>query len=331
MDHGLQHLRGGDDPLADDAALVDQVLLYGGQLLVGDLHAHVPAADHDALAGLADVLDVVDAGLVLDLGDQADALAAVGVQELPDVYKVLPAGHEGAGHVVHAVLDAEQQIGLVKLRQVDLVQDLAGEGHALAVGQLAAHRHAAADLAVYDLHHVQRQQAVGQQHAVAGFQVVGQALVVDGHAGLVAGHVVHAQREHLALLQRDLAVLEGLDAVFRALGVQHDGDGLIQALPHLLDVGDLLGVLLVGAVGEVDAGHVHARLHHRREGLGRLAGGADGADDLGLAHGDCLLCDDRGRSAVVGHVKLADGVGDGALRIHLLVLGELQLVLLAVA
>ena len=77
MDHRLEHLGGGDHALAEQTAFGDQMLLDGRELLKGDLNAHIAAADHDAVAGLADLLDVVNARLIFDLGDQVDIIDPV--------------------------------------------------------------------------------------------------------------------------------------------------------------------------------------------------------------------------------------------------------------
>lgn len=56
------------------------------------------------------------------------------------------------------------------------------------------------------------------------------------------------------------------------------GQGLAEALERA-------GVPLVVPVGEVEASHVHARVHESAQGLHAPAGGAEGADDLDLAAG----------------------------------------------
>ena len=285
-DHALEHLGCGDDALAAHAADGDQMLLDGGQLGKRHLHAEVAAGHHDALAGGADLVDVVHAGLVLDLGDDVDVPAAVVLQEGLEVDQVLLAGDEGGGHEVHAVADAEEQVGPVLLGHVGLTHDLAGEAHALAVGEHAAREHGAADLGVLDGADLEDHEAVVDEDFVARREVVGQPSVADGDDALVPDHVLAGgEGEVRPVPQRDLPAAEGADAVLGALGVEHDGDGEIELLPHGLDHVDLLLVFLMGAVGEVEARHVQARQTHGPEDGGVLARGADGADDLGLAHG----------------------------------------------
>ena len=285
-DHALKHLGRGDHALAAHAADGDQMLLDGGQLGKWHLHAEVAARHHDALAGGADLVDVVHAGLVLDLGDDVDVLAAVFPEEGLEIDQILPAGDEGGGDIVHAVADTEEQIRPVLLGHVGLPHDLAGEAHALAVGEHAARQHGAADLGALDRADLKDHEAVVDEDPVAGREVVGQPPVADRDDALVPDHVLPGgEGEVRPVLQRDLPVAEGADAVLRSLGVEHDGDGEIQLFPHGLDHVDLLLVLLVRAVGEVEARHVQARPAHGPEDGGVFARGADGADDLGLTHG----------------------------------------------
>ena len=77
MDHGLEHFGRGDHALAEQAALGDDMLLHGGNLLVGDLHTEVSARNHDAVAFGADLVDVVNTRAIFNLGDDADITAAV--------------------------------------------------------------------------------------------------------------------------------------------------------------------------------------------------------------------------------------------------------------
>ena len=111
-----------------------------------------------------------------------------------------------------------------------------------------------------------------------------QSRVADGHTVLVTHNLLGGEGESVPLAEGDLPALEGADAVLRALGVQHDGDGQVELLPDLLDEIDLLLLLGMGTVGEVQAGHVNARLTHGRKDLLRLAGRADGTDNLCFSH-----------------------------------------------
>mmetsp|Transcript_47611 Transcript_47611/g.113142 ORF Transcript_47611/g.113142 Transcript_47611/m.113142 type:complete len:288 (-) Transcript_47611:867-1730(-) len=65
--HGLEHLGGSDHRLALKIALLDHHLLHQEDLLGRDLHAHVTSSHHDAIAGLDDLINVLDACLILNL------------------------------------------------------------------------------------------------------------------------------------------------------------------------------------------------------------------------------------------------------------------------
>ena len=74
-DHRLEHLSRDHARLARLPALGDHHLLLAEDLLRGDLHAEVAARHHHAVGGGEDLVELVEALLVLDLGDDLDVLA----------------------------------------------------------------------------------------------------------------------------------------------------------------------------------------------------------------------------------------------------------------
>jgi hypothetical protein len=86
--HGLKHLGGRDDRLADGIALLDDHLLGHVDLLDGDLDTEVAAGNHDAVRHLEDLVEVVQALLRLDLGEDHDP-AAGEAQNLADLLDVV--------------------------------------------------------------------------------------------------------------------------------------------------------------------------------------------------------------------------------------------------
>ena len=282
--HALEHLGRGDDALAEQAALADELLLDARQLLIRHLDAHVAAGDHDAGALGEDVLDVIDAGLIFDLGDDGDVPAAVRAQEAVEIDQILPARHEGCGHEVHVVFDAEEQVALVLLAQKRLLEHLVRKAHALAVGQHAAGGDAADDVRVGRGGDGQRDEPVVDEHGVARLEILREPGIAHGHALGIAGDGLGRERERVAAVQLDLPVFKRADAVLGALRVEHDGDGQVELRAQLLDAVDAYLVLGVRAVGKVQARDVHAREHHGAQRLLAVAGGADGADDLRFSH-----------------------------------------------
>ena len=247
-DHGFQHFGCGDHALAEHTAFGDELFLNGGKMLEWDLHAHVAARDHDAVAALADLVDVVHAGLILDLGDQLNVLGVDLLHIGAHVEQILLAGDEGAGDVVDAVLHAEKDILLVLLGEVGLLHHLAGEAHALAVRKLAAADDAALDVGSLDPLHEEGEQTVVEQNGVACRKLLGELGIADRNALAVAEDLVGGKGEAVTVREMDPAPLKGFDAVFGSLGVQHDGDGETELLAHLLDQVDaplVIGVRIV--------------------------------------------------------------------------------------
>ena len=138
LSNGLLSFR--DDTLPQQAAFGNQLFLNGRQLLEGNLHTHIAARHHDAVARGAYFLDIVHAGLVLDFGYQINIGTAVRLHKLADIQQILLAGDKGTGNIIHAVLDAEGKIALVLLVEIHLPEHLAGKAHALVRDRSTASR-----------------------------------------------------------------------------------------------------------------------------------------------------------------------------------------------
>src|SRR5437879_4473860 len=102
-----------------------------------------------------------------------------------------------------------------------------------------------------------------------------------------AHHGLRAERERLAGLEVDPRAArrpEGAESDLGPLQILEDRDRPAPADLALADQPDDLGVLGVGAVREVHASDVHAGGDESVELGAALAGGAEGADDLGPPH-----------------------------------------------
>ena len=86
-----------------------------------------------------------------------------------------------------------------------------------------------------------------------------------------------------------LARGKGADPVLGSLGIQHNGNGQAQLLPDALDQLNLLFMFLMGPVGEIQPGNVHAGQAHLRQRLLVLTGGANGTNNFRFAHAKTLL------------------------------------------
>ena len=146
---------------------------------VEGIDAQVAARDHDAVRLLQDLVEVVDALLVLDLGDDLDILAVL-AQHLADRLDVRASTDEGREDHVDAVFDAEAQVALVLFGERGKVDVGLGQVDALARGDLAiVHAFAAEGLRVDDVEHGEGENAVVDEDDAAFFDHFGYVLVVD--------------------------------------------------------------------------------------------------------------------------------------------------------
>ena len=115
------------------------------------------------------------------------------------------------------------------------------------------------------------------------------------------------ERDDVAGLQLDDVLAQRSDAQLGPGQVLQDRHGSPRAPGRIAHAPHGLLVLGEGAVGVVQAGHVHPGAHHREQRLGLARGGADGGDDLGAAH-----C--RATVAGAARPRAWGGVGPGLWR-----------------
>ena len=203
-----------------------------------------------------------------------------------DLPHVLGGADEALGDIVHAVLQAQYQVIFVLVSKGRGPGGDVGQVDPLVLSQLASVNHATANVGGGDGQDLQLDLAVGQQYTVSLIYVSGQVLVGGGHDPGITydvpggdNHLGPGFQVHFA------AILQGADAYLGPLEVLQDRQGHAQFLCTATEGGDGLDVLVWGAVGEVEPGHIHALLYKPLNHLLRVAGRAYGAYDLGLTHG----------------------------------------------
>mmetsp|Transcript_89723 Transcript_89723/g.175578 ORF Transcript_89723/g.175578 Transcript_89723/m.175578 type:complete len:379 (-) Transcript_89723:226-1362(-) len=186
IDHGLQHLRGRDHRLPHHVAPRDHHLLRQEHLLRRDLHAQVAPGNHDAVAGLHDGVEILQALLVLDLRDDLDAAPAQ-AEGIADELHIVGALYEGGRDKVDALRDAEfDEILFVFVLQHRQVHLHAGQVAVLALAELAIVHHLRDHEVLAALLHLQGQGAVGHQNRVPWLHRRRKLVVRQRDAGVVA-------------------------------------------------------------------------------------------------------------------------------------------------
>ena len=137
MDHRLEHLRRGDDGLAELRGAPDRVLLHERHGRDTGLDAVVAAGDHDAVRRGDDLVEVFVGLDLLDLGDRPAAPAEVrrACAQLLDVGR---RAHEGQRDEVGAELGGDAEIGDVLVGDRRKLGPRVGDVDPLARRELSA-------------------------------------------------------------------------------------------------------------------------------------------------------------------------------------------------
>jgi hypothetical protein len=114
IDHGVEHLRRGDDGGARVLALPDDALLYQGDVLEGALDAEIPAGDHHAVGRVDDPTEILDRVGALDFRDDRD-VRPVALDHLAHREHVAAIPNETRSHEVDFLLHCEREIPSVLL------------------------------------------------------------------------------------------------------------------------------------------------------------------------------------------------------------------------
>ena len=259
------------------------MLLDGRDLGKVDLNAHIAAGNHDAVGHGQNLVDVVDALLVLDLRDDAD-LGVVLVQDVANIHNVLRVAGKAGGDQVKALLDTKQNIARVALAHIRHGQMHAGNVDALLGLDGAVIADGAGNIGIADFINAQLDQAVIQHDAAAGLDIVGQVLVGDGADLVGALDIAGGQGELLAGGQLLHTVLELTQTNLGTLGVQHTGNGQIQLLGKGAHLVKAALMLLIVAVGKVETGNIHAIFHQLTQDPRLIGRRTHRADNFRFAH-----------------------------------------------
>mmetsp|Transcript_68205 Transcript_68205/g.120378 ORF Transcript_68205/g.120378 Transcript_68205/m.120378 type:complete len:498 (+) Transcript_68205:362-1855(+) len=287
--HRVEHLSGRHNELASNVALGNDHLLHKTNLFNVYFHAHVTTGHHDAVASLDDLIDVVDALLILNLGDDLDGTSphAKGVADDLHIVCIL---HEGGGNEVDTLRNAKlNEILLVLLLQHRELHLNTWQIHVLLLANRDVVQHLSHDKVRSTALDLQRQGAICSQDDLTWLHRCWKSLVSDGKAGLVTlERIVRHQLQVLPLLQIDLsasqALFEEAGADLRSLGVQQDGHMLVRSqLGCLTDACHGLTMGLVVAVGKIQAADVETLVDELHQHVDIPAARAHGADDLALA------------------------------------------------
>ncbi len=253
----------------------------------GHLDAEVAAGDHEAVEGGDDGVEVLDGLRLLDLGDDGDAAAFL-VHDPVDFLDVPAAADEGEGDEVGSGAQSPAEVVDVLVGEGGDGDGGAGEVETLVIGDEAALDDAGVDAGAVDRGDEEGDAAVVDEDAVAGGEVVGEVRVGGAALVAVAFDGLGGDGEVVAAFEEYGAFAEAAEADLRALKVREDADGAVGLVGGLADVGVALLVFGVGAVAEVEAGHVHAGLGKGLDLVVRGGGGSQGADDSGSAHGSSV-------------------------------------------
>ena len=118
---------------------------------------------------------------------------------------------------------------------------------------------------------------------VAGFDVLDQIFVCDGNLLLVPLDLTGGEGKALVFFQFHRTLGKGTDTDFRPFGVQHGRDGQMQLPAKAFDCFQPFSLLLMGTMGKIETGYVHARFHQFSQDVFVICRRTKGTYNLGFS------------------------------------------------
>jgi len=189
LDHGLKHLGGSDNGLGSNVGLLDHPLLSDEDLFGWDLHAQVTTGDHDTVRSSNDLVIVVEALLVLNLGDDLDMGATLS-QNFADSLNALGGTDKRGSDHVNATAETElNNVGLILLGESGKINDGTGEIHVLSLTNACVVHDLNFNRVLEDLSDLASEGAISDVDSGANGNSSRQLLVSAADAGVVTLNV----------------------------------------------------------------------------------------------------------------------------------------------
>ena len=258
LDHGIQHLCGGDNLFACGIYLVDDLFLDHRYIFQGNLHAHIAAGDHDSVCRFDDAVDIVHALLILDLGDDVEITSSVLIQNLADLVDVRRRSGERSCDKIKTFLDTEEDILAVLLADKRHIYFYAGKIDTFLIGHNAAVLDNAVNVLSFNALDFHADQTVVDQNAVSGLYIFVEFFIGDGNDGLVSLDLLWSKGEFLTLCKSYLALFEIPDTDLRSLCIKKRGNRSVQTSANFFQPVETAFLFLVGTMRKVESGYVHS-------------------------------------------------------------------------
>ena len=281
--HGIQHLGCRDADFAHLHGMVNQVLLDGRDFGIVNFNAHIAAGNHNAIGNAQDLINIINAFLVLNFGNDAD-IGIMLIQQVADIHNILCAAGKTGGDQVIPLFNTKQDIIAVTLAHIRHGQVHTGNVDTLLRLDHTIIFHGADDIRIGNAFDAQGNQAIIQHNAATNTDIMRQVLVSDGADFLRALNIAGGQDEFLPSGQLLLAVLEFAQADLRAFGIQHCRNGNVKLFTQCAQLIQTAFVFRVIAMRKIEACNIHPVFQQLAQNAGLVGRRPQSTYNFSFAH-----------------------------------------------
>ena len=225
--HGIQHLSCCDYLFACIIDLVNDLFLDNRNIFQRNLHTHISTGDHDSVCHFHNAVDIINALLIFNLGNNINVTAAVFIQNLTDLQHILCCSGKRSCNKVKALFDSKKDILSVFFADKRHVYIYSGKIHALFIGNHSSVYYHTVDFCSLDLFNLQADQTIVDQNTVAGLHILIKIFVGNRYLFFCSLDVLCSQNKLLAFCYSNLAFFKFLNPDFRSLCIEQRSNGSV--------------------------------------------------------------------------------------------------------
>ncbi|CSQ32917.1 Uncharacterised protein [Shigella sonnei] len=264
FDHGIQHLGRSDNDFTCTDTFFDHHLLGEDNFFYRNFYTQVATRNHDAVRGFEDFVEVVEAFLVFDFGDDVDVFAAVRFQVLTDFDNVRTLTNKGSSNKVYALFATKDQVLFVFFSQCWQGNGNARQVHTFVFAQVAVVQHFTDNFVTFNGSNFHTDQTIVNQYGVANRQVSSETFIrYRNHFAVADNRFISGESKGLTRFQRNVVTafqFHGAD--FRTFGIKQDSGGFTSFAHHVAQILNALTVFCIVTMREVQTHNVHASVQH---------------------------------------------------------------------
>ena len=219
-DHGVKHLCCCNNRFSCCVNFLDDFLLDNRYIFRRDLNTHVTSGDHDAICCFNNLVDIVNALLVLNLCNDLNLFTAVFFQDFSYFADIVCSTCKRCCNEIKSFLDTEEKIIMVFFTDEWHLQVCTRNIDTLPVANHTCINNLADNVLSCDVLNLQVYKSIINQNMSARLHILIKLFISNAYALISSFNIFICKCKNLSFFQRNLALLEASKSDLRSLCIK---------------------------------------------------------------------------------------------------------------